>query len=320
MIAPKYPSTQGQLYTISKAAWQACNLRLPEFSSLKPKYDAAFVTGKVSAVTTAEDLPDDEQRKQTAKLLRDQMIVKAEECRDFWQRLKLYIEEAFPENELDTQLSAAGYGHYPTASKDNWDAVKRLMIDGNQFITDNTAALEANDNMPPGPPPAGFAVQFATAKSEFEILYNSYINATLDTEVKTQGKVAANNAVYKDLTSMLKDGQRIFKNDDAVKKLFTFEQLLNDVAGPGIAGLRGLLRDSVTNLPLLEGVFAHIKIFGTDHETDSGDDSRYKIEAVAAGTYTIVITCPGYQELQIPNIEIETGTMKTLNITLVPLP
>lgn len=314
-VTSTYPSTQQQLYACGRAAWQSCSDRLVEFAALRAKYTALFIAGKLTAIDAAEALPDDEQRKQVSVLLREQLSVKGEECRDFWQRLKLYIEGAYPLNEIPIQLNAAGQAHYTQAVKENWDSVKRIMIDGNDFITANSVALLAGANMP-----AGFAALFTTAKTEFETLYTSYINATLDVEVKTQEKITANNAVYDDLISMCKDGQRIFKNDEAVKNLFTYDQILLDIAGPGIAGLRGGLTDSVTGLKLPDGVIATISIFGTDHTTNSNAESRYEISPVAAGTYTIVIECPGYQSQQITNVVIQTGTLKTLNIILVPTP
>src|SRR5215203_4869691 len=112
MLKPKYNCTQQALYAIGRAAWQSCNDRIADFAALKAKYTVLFITGKITDINTAEALPDDEQRKQTAQLLREQMSVKAAECRDSWQRLKLYIEEAYPENETDIQLNAAGHAHY----------------------------------------------------------------------------------------------------------------------------------------------------------------------------------------------------------------
>lgn len=308
MAQPKYNCTQQQLYATGRAAWQSCNDRIADFTALKAKYTVLFVTGKVTDINNAEALPDDEQRKAVSALLREQLSVKAEECRDSWQRLKLYIEEAYPENEQPIQLNAAGAAHYEGAGKENWDSVKRLMIDGDAFITANTATLSADNNMP-----AGFPLAFATAKNDFETLYNSFVNASLNTEVQTQDKINANNAVYADLTSMLKDGQRIYKNDEAVRKLFTFDQLLNDIAGPGAGGLKGTVTDAVTTQPI-EGV--SVKIASEDIEVFTDADGKYHISQLAAGTYSVEFSKAGYQTKTI-SVTIETGVTKTEDVEMV---
>jgi hypothetical protein len=306
MALSKYNCTQQQLYAIGRAAWQNCNDRIADFTAFKAKYTALFITAKINAINDAEALPDDEQRKAVASLLREQLSVKAAECRDSWQRLKLYIEEAYPENEQQIQLNAAGAAHYDGAGKENWDSVKRLMLDGDAFITANTVALSAADNMP-----AGFPVAFATVKSEFETLYSNFINASLNTEVQTQGKITANNTVYTDLTSMLKDGQRIYKDDEAVRKLFTFDQLLNDIAGSGPAGIKGTVTDGTNPL---EGV--SVKIIGPNITAFTDEDGKYSF-TLSAGTYSLLLTKPGFQDQQIDNIVLEPGVTKTVDVVMI---
>jgi hypothetical protein len=51
MLKPAYNCTQQQLYAVGRAAWQACDDRLADFTAFKAKYTALFVTGKVTAIT-----------------------------------------------------------------------------------------------------------------------------------------------------------------------------------------------------------------------------------------------------------------------------
>lgn len=208
---------------------------------------------------------------------------------------------------MDSRLSAAGANYYEKAGQDNWESVKRLMINGDTFITDNTAALTANNNMP-----ATFASDFATVKGEFEALYNNFVNTSLDTEVKTQDKIEANNAVYDDLSSMLKDGQRIYKKDEATRKLFTFDQLLNDVAGAGQGGLKGTVTDAVTHQPI-EGVLVKIAALNKQVFTDA--EGKYSITQLAAGTYTVEFSKAGYQTKTI-TVTIETGVTNVEDVEM----
>jgi hypothetical protein len=300
-----YNCTQQQLYTICVLGWNACSDNLAAFTAFSPLYDAPYITAKLAEVTAAE----------ASKTLRVELSNKATECCDLWQKLKRYIIKAYPKDQQQIKLDAAGQQHYSKAANEDWEAAKRLILDGEAFALANTAALTANSNMPPA-----FPATLTTAKGEYDTLFNDFFTAGQTDEIETQTKITANNNIHAALMSMFLDGQEIFKANEAVKKLFTFDQVLLTVAGPGIAGIRGLITDSATGLKLPNGVFATISIFGTEHTTQSNGDSRYEISPVAAGTYTIVIECPGYQTLQIPNIEIQTGTLKTLNITLTPTP
>ncbi len=311
-MEPTYNCEQQELYGIGRLGYQSVIDYLAQFTAFKPKYIAAFITAREAEIDAAEALPDEEQRQEAERTFRVVLKTKATEGMALWQTLKRYITDAFPENEVDIKLDAAGQQHYRKAGKDNWTSVKRLMLDGDAFITANSVTLLAADNMPPT-----FAATFTAGKTTIDTAYDNFFNASQGSEVDTQTKITANNDIHAKMMSMFLDGQEIFKTNEAVKKLFTFEQVLLTLSGPGVAGIRGLIKSSLTGLPI--NATAHISIFGTEHETDSDENSRYKIEGVAAGIYTIVITCPGFQELQIPNIEIETGTMKTLNITLTPL-
>lgn len=312
-MEPAFHCTQQELYSVGRIGYTSVIDRLAQFTAFKAKYVAAFFTALNAEIDAAEALPDEEQRQEDARTFRVVLKTKATEGMAFWQTLKRYITDAYPANEVEIKLDAAGQAHYRKAGKDDWAAVQRLLVDGNTFITDNTADLSAGGNMP-----AAFATTFGTAKTDYDTAYNDFFNASQNSEVATQTKMIANNTVHSKMMSVFLDGQEIFKNDEAVKKLYTFDQILLTITGPGIAGVRGSIKDSITNLLITSGVT--ISIFGTDHTTTVGPDGRYEISPVASGTYTIVITCPDYQDQQITNVEIETGTLKTLNIVLVPLP
>lgn len=309
-----YHCTQQQLYAIFRLGWNAVTDFLTDFTAFKGKYIAAFVTARLADIDAAEALPDQEQRNEDSRTLRVNLKNKATECLNLWQRTKRYITEAYPEDQLEIKLDAAGQGHYRRASQDDWSAAQRLMLDGNTFILANTADLTAGGNMP-----AAFAATFTTAKTEYDTLYNDFLNAGQNDEIETQTKITANNEIHKQLMSMFLDGQEIFKTNEAVKKLFTFDQVLLTVAGPGIAGARGSVKDSVTGQ--LITVVASLQFTGpTNMTVTTNEDSRFEASPLATGSYMLVVTAEGYEILQITEVDIETGTIKTLNIILTPLP
>lgn len=310
-IIKKYNCGQQDLYTVCRLGWEAVTDHLADFTAFKGKYLAPYVTARLAEIDAAELLPDAEQREEDSKTFRVQLANKATECLALWQKLKRYISEAFPVDEVEIKLDAAGQQHYRKASQEDWAAAKRLMLDGNTFIVDNTVALSAGGNMP-----AGFVLTFSTAKGEYDTLQQSFLNAGQNDEVQTQTKIAANNDIHTKVMSMFLDGQEIYKDDEAVKKLFTFDQVLLTVSGPGNTGVKGTAKNSVTNLPVPN---ANIAVVGTDIEIITDADGKFQ-KIIASGTVTFLVTCPGFQDIQITDFEIEAGVMKTLNIILVPLP
>jgi hypothetical protein len=279
-------------------------------------YIAALVTTRLSEVDAAEALADDAVRTENSRLLRNNLEITAGEACDLWQRLKRYVIKAFPKTEQEIRLTAAGQQHYAKAANKDWEAVKRLLIDGSAFITANSVALLADDNMPPT-----FATAFNTKKTSFDTYYEDFLDASQDEEIETQTKVTANNEIHASVMSMMLDGQEIFKNNEAIKKLFTFDQVLLTVTGPGNQGFKGNISNATNDLPL--GVTATVAITGPTNKTvETDENDHFDCPQLTAGeqAYTITVTATGYQTKILNNQTVNTGTMKTINIELTPTP
>jgi hypothetical protein len=184
------------------------------------------------------------------------------------------------------------------------------------ILVASAAVLSTRNGLPGGNMPAGFVLIFSTAKDGYDTLQQSFLNAGQNDEVQTQTKITANNDIHTKVMSMFLDGQEIYKDYEAVKKLFTFDQVLLTASGPGNTGVKGGAKNGVTNLPV-EG--ATITFVGTGITTITDAYRKYQ-KIIASGTVTILVTHPDYQDFQITDFEIEAGIMKTLNIILVPLP
>jgi hypothetical protein len=310
MITSSFNCKQQELYDICRTGWTACSDNLADFTAFSPMYDAAFITDRVNEVGAAEALPDEQQRDEDSRTFRAEMVNKATECLNLWQRLKRYITKAYPEDQLDIKLTAAGQASYRDAARENWSSLKKLTKDGSDFLANNTAALTANNNMP-----AAFVLTFATAKGAFDALYQNFLSAGQNDEIETQTKTIANNDIHAKLMSMFLDGQELYKDDAAKVKLFTFTEVLLTVSGAGQAGIKGTVTDSNGNP--LPGVSA--KLLGPDIETQTDEDGKFSY-TIAAKTYGMLFTKEGFQSQQIDNIELQPGVTKTIDVTMVPTP
>ncbi len=217
MASHTYNCSQQHLYIIARMAWHSCNKYLTAFNKFSPRYTPAYITSAIAQIDAAEHIAS---REQATKLLYVQLVQQAKTALWQWQKLKLYITDAFPQNELQIHLNAAGYPHYRKASRKYWSDCTQLLNHAETFITNNQAQLSANGNMPPA-----FISTFTTEKDKYTNLLRQYYESAQSNPVNTQQKILANNAIHQHLMSMMLDGQRIFIKDAAVKKLFVFDQL-----------------------------------------------------------------------------------------------
>jgi hypothetical protein len=205
-----------------------------------------------------------------------------------WQLLKRYIIQAFDKNMVEVMLQAAGESFYKKATLYNWRAVRKLVDTSNVFVGQYLDALTSNGNMP-----AGFQTTFAAAGKNFMSLSESFFRIKMDKETATQKKLDANNAIYRNVIEMLKDGQQIFRNDFTAKNQFIFKNLVSMQRGEGSASLKGRIINSL-NQPV-EG----ITIQSQDEKYTATTDinGNYRITRIAAGTYTFLIAGEGYHSI-----------------------
>ncbi len=218
MASHNYNCSQQNLYTIARLAWHSCNKYLSAFNEFSPYYTTAYIAAAITEIDAAQLISN---REETTQTLHAQLIGQANQCLRCWQQLKKYIKKAYPEDQQLIKYNAAGYQHYRKASRKYWSHCTQLLNDANSFISNHLTQLLANNNMPPA-----FPATFNTATTEYTSLLNRYYSSSQLSQVDTEEKILANNAIQEQLMKMLLDGQNIFKRNPAVKKLFTFDQLL----------------------------------------------------------------------------------------------
>lgn len=306
--------SQEELILVANKGWESCLAkRDPFFVNFKPKYTTLFITGKVTAVTAADDLPNEQQRLDAQETARVNLVAINKAGCQKWQTLKRYIADAFPENVVQIKWNAAGMTNYEEATHENWESVKDLMRMGNKFITDNLTTLTANDNMP-----SAFQATFSTAKTATGDALTAFLAAESNSVTGAQTKVDALNAVHSDLMSMFLDGQEIFADNVALKKQFTFEQVLALVSGTGPQGFKGTITNTLDNSPIENAL---VTVQGTSHSTNSDAAGNYAMRNIAHNdNYKLTITHPDFVTQTIPDQSVAVGVMTTLDIQLRPNP
>lgn len=302
--------TEQELYTVLETGWNSCLEYLPQFTLFSPKYDAAFVAGRLAAVQAARALPDEAQRNATFETARLKLSKDARICCDRWQSLKIYISEAFPADQHSILFKEAGANYYERAANENWESVTGLMSSGANFLDNHSAQLLADDNMP-----TTFTAEFNSAKSDFATQHQTFLQAEEAARVGTGVKNQANEDIHDKGMSMFLTGQDIFRNNPDIRPQFVFESVLSLVSGAGSAGFKGLITDSVTDLPIAG---AKLGAIGTVKVTTSDPEGRYRL-VLASGMYSILIEAEGYQPTTLTDREVKVGTVTTINIQLIPI-
>ena len=308
-----YQGTQEEEILTAKKCWASCLAKQTDFEAFSPRYTVLFITGKTAIINAAQLLPNEQQRQDAESTAHIQLQEVNKTGCENWQKLKRYIAKAYPANLHDTKWNAAGWADYLPASNETWQSSSSLMLNGNQFITNNLAALIANDNMPPA-----FQTTFSNSKTAFDDKLTEFTAAEQTAHTGGQTKIKAINDVHTTLLEMCLDGQEIFNHDQAIKDQFVYETVLALYSGTGAQGYKGTITDSVTGLAIKD---ANITVERTVHSDTSDAAGKYKMSNVAhADNQTIIAEHPDYQTQRIPGNSVAVGVMTTLDIVLTPNP
>jgi hypothetical protein len=229
-------------------------------------------------------------------------------CLDCFKTLKVYIEDAFPDNLQKAKLDAAGQGYFPKAQSYNRDAVSNLNDCATQFILNNFAPLQANENMP-----NTFLAAYLDAKKEFDNRQQKYIESTSEAKEKQTENTTANNDIYRHLMTMCKDAQRVFAKDDNMSRFFTFSYLLSRVSGYSVAGLRGVVTKTGDNTPI---VGATVSINGKNKTVVTDETGKYDVPQLASGLYSITISAEGCKDMTVDNYEVKASVYNRLDVAM----
>ena len=266
----------------------------------KSKYDAALSTTSKTAITAAKNLPDEEARNAESQNLRFEVVALGDKCTRNWQLLKGYIVEAYPGENMEAQLDAAGKVYYANAANHNWEFTVGMNTSAKNFIAANSADLLANGFMP-----AGFAAQYTTDSNAFDTKYNLFKHAQQSTE-GTDEKIIANNKIYDDGMKMCADAVMFFVSTDSIVKKFTFNTVLEIVSPPGTASLKLQTIDLGTNI-IIVGAKVTVQKEGNVALSGFTDDKGEVIfENVDPGAYSVTIDAVGYKAMAFSK-DVNTG-------------
>lgn len=183
----------------------------------------------------------------------------------------------------------------------------------NYVDANETLLLNAGLNMP-----ATFKATLQTLAANFQTKHTEFLSSEAGSEVQTEEKIELNNNLYLNIiTSINADAQVIFHSpaEEATSKQFILEHQLFLVRGAGVAGIRLHVTNSATGQDIENATFA---IPARNIELQTNATGRALQLQLAAGNYLVTVNKPGFTGYS-STITIQTGTVKRLNVALVPL-
>ena len=301
-LKPNYNCSQDVLYAACELVITSFDEELVDFTVLKPKYNAAFVTALRAELLAARNIPALTQRQSEQEVARINLLAKLTLCLDKLNALRLYIRDAYSVDAIRVvRMQEAGFDDYEKAANANWEKLEAIMSNATTFIGLHEAELLAGDNMP-----AGFKADFDLLADTVNPEVVAMLNMRENNKQGTSGKILANNALYNNVISVCEDGVYIFRNDAAKASQFVWVTVTEIITPPGAAGLKGDVKDEVTSLPI-EGARVLLKRGGFPEDTAITDaEGKYEFKNLAVADYTGKVIAERYMDNDF-TVSIQTG-------------
>jgi hypothetical protein len=310
-VVSKYRCKQAELYEVVSVILLSLRELLVYFTAFKPKYTSGFVDSLEAELKAVMSLPDYDQRRANQIVVRELAVEQLLAVRHGLNSLRAYIRSAYKNEAVRrAKEKEAGFEKYKSAMKCNWEALKDILYKCKMFLVNNEVALMENDNMP-----SGFKAHFDALADGMIAQIPAVLNTRENNEEKTQTKIAANNVLFDKIMDVCEDGNVVFSQDKAKYDQFVFAQVLKLVTPPGAAGMKGVIKDVVSSVPLA-GAMVTIKQNDLAEVSAMTDGAgKYVFANLAVGRYKGVVRLEGYRDFYF-DIVIKTGETNYENFWL----
>ncbi len=216
-----YNCSMVELYAGLEMIWCSQKEHEVEFEGENTFYYSGISDVRLAKINDARMMPDGQARGAESEVLRLRMIEKLDVVLGRWNSLKGYVRKAFKEDYYKPRIEEAGKSYYFNSVRKNWEDVRMLLQSGKNFLEKHELALKNDGGMP-----ASFIGKFEIVAVEFEELYGLFMRARQDAREQTDAKIMANNLIFEEGKSMMRDGRRIFRKRAAVRNRFVWKRVL----------------------------------------------------------------------------------------------
>ena len=258
-----------------------------------------------TAITTAEAIPSDEQRKDQLTQLTAAVLVEMTNCQDVFQTAKRYIKKAFPNDSR--KWNEFGFDDY-----DSIDKSQPLMIQFMKRFHSTAVKYTAELTAPAVNFPQARIDEIATAKENLDKANNEQEKFKGATLSFTSDRIKAMNAVWSICTDVAEVGKQLYA--DQYDKYQHYLLPASEESSPML--LTGMVTNSATGDPIVEAL-AELPAHALQSETDSL--GGYGFGNPPSGDTNLRITHPDYVQQDIA-VTIDPNNPLVINVQLVATP
>ena len=286
----KYLCEESELYMGLVMLAKSVEEELEGFAELKPMYTLAWVGEFREMIKAAELLPDKVKRRAVLTVKRHELkVLTRGKVNDMMGALRSYIRECYKDKELrKIRMQGAGFGKLKGAMWYDWEVLKGMVKTADDFIGANEGELMSEGSMP-----VDFWGRFKVMRAEAEGRVDELLKMRGQMKLAAQTRVVANNRVFEVGMRICGDGKVVFKRNEAKRKRFVWEAVMEIVTPAGASGLKGWVKRSGSFEPV---ALAEIRM---QHEEEplvvkmTDEKGNFVMKQLKRGVYKVEVLVDG---------------------------
>lgn len=310
-LSVQLPCAQKYFFAYALQCWGNCRSNSDAFAEESDLYTVEFIDTQEALVKTVQKLPNNEVRLGGASLVRLQLEAARQSVVQNAERLRIAIRATFKATAMaEVELSLAGLTAFASTSPTDWGTTADFITTANSYLT-----AKGSDLVKAKALKTDFSEKFKAAGEAFEAAWADYRAKKQSAGIGTTALAEGLQSILDELNPMMKIGRNHFKYDATLRKLFTVNDVVDEVRRKHLAAIVGNV--------VWEGkplVAANVQVVDQPDKFAVTDaQGRYEI-GIAAGTYDLLFTADGMEPLTVTGHKVRAGVRGRLNVELVPMP
>ena len=312
MVSANFNCTFTDLTDVFRLAGFEYQERQPRFAAHKPsKYPPQYAEENARLLQAFLNMPDSESFSKQIQAAREIYVNDVKGVSGLLKTLKSFIGELTTDKAKRVNLyKDAGQQLFDNRSENDLDDNVKVLSAMARFVQTNQTDLSAKDL------PAIFVQQLKDKQTSLATTNAAWLVEKAAASAAGEAKNIAGNELKARLSDMFLDAQTIFQDEKEIAKKFVFDTLLAKVRTGRNASISGKTNNKATE----KGV-GNITVFisSLNLSVVSGEDGRFDLSPLPAGTFDIEAKGEGFKTVVIEKRVIKAGVVGRLTIELEPL-
>lgn len=312
MISANFNCTSTDLADVFRRAGFEYQEQQPRFAAYKPsKYPPQYEEENARLLQAFLNMPDPESFSKQIQAAREIYLNNVKGVSGLFKTLKNYIDELTTDKAKRVNLyKDAGQQLFDDRRENDLNDNVKVLNAMVRFVQTNQTDLAAKDLS------ADFVQQLKDKQTSLATTNAAWLAERAAAGVAGDAKNTAGNALKVRMSDMFLDAQSIFQYEKEIAKKFVFDALLAKVRAGRNASLIGKTLNKATEKGIGN---ITLSIASLNLSVVSGDDGRFDLSPIPAGTYDIEAKGEGFKTVLIAKRVIKAGVVGRLTIEMEAL-